>query len=71
MGVGMVYFHFPFSTHAPVLKRQAHLCFNLKSWHQEPAADYPASKNFLEKELDINPMMSYLREVGTYQKERG
>jgi len=51
MGVGMVYFHFPFSTHAPVLKRQGHLCYELEELARRDltAACDPALENFFGK----------------------
>jgi hypothetical protein len=67
-GVGMVYFHFPFSTHAPIPICKATLLFGTKpsgagqacSWQQRIELRNSCAKNNLEKELDIYPIISYL-----------
>ena len=63
-GVGMVYFHFPFSTHAPVPVCQRAWWFELNL--QELGPQFAAAnvvdqgKIYLESSLDIYPIMSYL-----------
>ena len=67
-GVGMVYFHFPFSTHAPVPVRQRSWWFKLnlqelgspEAGSGGPSTVNSCAKNNLEKELDIYPIISYL-----------
>ena len=68
-GAGMVYFHFPFSTHAPVPVRQRSWWFKLNlqelgspvcSWQQRSYISKGLWKNNFEKELDIYPIISYL-----------
>jgi hypothetical protein len=64
----MVYFHFPFSTHAPVPIPKLS-CFSelnlqelasLQLAAEGPSTVNSCAKNNLEKELDIYPIISYL-----------
>ena len=67
-GVGMVYFHFPFSTHAPVpipkltclSKLNLQELASLQLAAKGPTLVNSSAKNNLEKELDIYPIISYL-----------
>jgi hypothetical protein len=75
----MVYFHFPFSTHAPVPIPKL-TCFselNLQDWPEGFAAGSrgptlvnSCAKNNLEKVLDNYPIISYLYRVGSQEKRK-
>ena len=67
-GVGMVYFHFPFSTHAhvPIPKLSCFSELNLQelagraAGSRGPSSVNSCAKNNLEKVLDNYPIISYL-----------
>jgi hypothetical protein len=61
VGVGFGLIHFPFSSHAPVPTRKMRLGFDLRAPStRRQQQTILLRKIFLDKELDICPIISYL-----------